>query len=130
MKKLTKFKQKTDLICAANAICHIPNLKDLIKGVDILLSKKGVFIFEEPYLGSMYEKTSYDQIYDEHIFIFSLSSIKKVFALFNFELIDVEKQTTHGGSMRYVVARKGEYKIKKVVKKFLSFEKRSILTPQ
>ena len=124
VKKLTKFKQKTDLICAANAICHIPNLKDLIKGVDILLSKKGVFIFEEPYLGSMYEKTSYDQIYDEHIFIFSLSSIKKVFALFNFELIDVEKQTTHGGSMRYVVARKGEYKIKKVVKKFLSFEKK------
>ncbi len=121
-KSLNKFKQKTDIVCAANAICHVPNLKDLIKGVDLLLSKKGKFIFEEPYLGSMYEKTSYDQIYDEHIFMFSVSSIKKIFDLFNFELIDVQKQITHGGSMRYVIARKGEYKIKKIVHKFLKEE--------
>ena len=117
VKRLNKFK-KTDLICAANAICHIPDLKDLIKGIDILLSKKGIFIFEEPYLGSMYKKTSYDQIYDEHIFIFSLSSIKKIFNLFDFELIDAQQQTTHGGSMRYVIARKGEYKIKSIVKNY------------
>src|SRR5210317_546757 len=36
---LKKFKNKTDLICGANAICHIPNLNDLIKGINILLSK-------------------------------------------------------------------------------------------
>ena len=121
-KSLNKFKQKTDIICAANAICHVPNLKDLIKGVDLLLSKKGKFIFEEPYLGSMYEKTSYDQIYDEHIFMFSVSSIKKIFDLFNFDLIDVQKQITHGGSMRYVIARKGEHRIKKIVHKLLKEE--------
>jgi len=123
-KNLKKFKKKTDLICAANAICHIPNLNDLIKGLDLLLSKKGVFVFEEPYLGSMYEKISYDQIYDEHIFIFSVSSIKKIFDLYNFDLVDVQKQKTHGGSMRYVVARRGEYKIKAIVKKYLLKEKK------
>ena len=122
---LKKFKYKTDLICAANAICHIPNLKDLIKGIDILLSKKGIFVFEEPYLGSMYKKTSYDQIYDEHIFMFSITSVKKIFDLFNFELIDVQKQKTHGGSMRYVIARKGEYTIKKIVKSGLDYEKKT-----
>ena len=122
--RLKKFKNKTDLICAANAICHIPNLKNLILGIDKLLSKKGVFIFEEPYLGSMYEKTSYDQIYDEHIFMFSVSSIKKIFNLYNFELIDVKKQKTHGGSMRYVIARKGEYKIKNTVISNIIFEKK------
>mgnify|MGYP001189281850 CR=1 FL=1 len=119
---LKKFYKKTDIIFAANAICHIPNLKDLIKGVDILLTQKGVFIFEEPYLGSMYSKTSYDQIYDEHIFMFSVSSVKKIFNLFGFELIDVLPQITHGGSMRYVIARKGEYKIKNIVNKKLSYE--------
>ena len=61
---MKSFIKNTDLIIAANAICHIPNLKDMIKGVDNLLTKKGFFIFEEPYLGSMYEKVSYDQIYD------------------------------------------------------------------
>ena len=49
-------------------------------------SKKGLFIFEEPYLGSMFEKTSYDQIYDEHIYIFSVSSISKIFKIHGFEL--------------------------------------------
>jgi methylation protein EvaC len=121
-KGLKKFKKKTDIIFAANAICHIPNLNDLINGIDILLTQKGVFIFEEPYLGSMYKKTSYDQIYDEHIFMFSVTSVKKIFNLFGFELIDVKSQMTHGGSMRYVVARKGEYKIKKIVAKKLKYE--------
>ena len=123
-KQLDKYKNKTNIICAANAICHIPNLVDLIKGLDILLNQKGVFIFEEPYLGSMYEKTSYDQIYDEHIFMFSVSSVKKIFSKFGFELIDVAPQITHGGSMRYVIARKGQYKIKKVVFQNLKFEKK------
>ncbi len=126
---LKKYKSKTNLICAANAICHIPNLPDLIKGLDILLTKKGIFIFEEPYLGSMYDKTSYDQIYDEHIFMFSVSSVKKIFDLFNFELIDVIPQSTHGGSMRYVIARKGQYRIKNIVKqKILEEKKKNIDT--
>ena len=54
----------------------------------------------------MFEKTSYDQIYDEHIFIFSVNAINKISKLFDLELIDVLEQNTHGGSMRYVVGRK------------------------
>ena len=76
--KLKRYKSNTDIISAANVICHVPDLNDLIKGVDCLLNREGLFIFEEPYLGSMYEKTSYDQIYDEHIFMFSVSSIQKI----------------------------------------------------
>tara|TARA_B100000900_G_scaffold413217_1_gene436736 strand:+ start:2220 stop:3416 length:1197 start_codon:yes stop_codon:yes gene_type:complete len=124
MKKLKKFHNKTDIICAANAICHIPDIPNLIKSVNLLLNKKGLFIFEEPYLGSMYEKTSYDQIYDEHIFMFSVSSVKKIFGLYNFELINVLPQKTHGGSMRYVVGRSKEHRISKSVSKLLTIEKR------
>tara|TARA_B100000787_G_C16164407_1_gene283085 strand:+ start:111 stop:1313 length:1203 start_codon:yes stop_codon:yes gene_type:complete len=121
---IKKFHHQTNVIFAANVICHIPKLVELIKTVDQLLSKDGVFIFEEPYLGSMFEKTSYDQIYDEHIFMFSISSVKKIFNLFNFDLINIQKQKTHGGSMRYVIARKGEHKIKNIVKKGLNLEKK------
>ena len=121
---MKKFHNKTDLICAANAICHIPDLPDLIKGIDLLLNRKGLFIFEEPYLGSMYEKTSYDQIYDEHIFMFSVNSIMKIFKLYKFDLINVVPQKTHGGSMRYVVGRSGEHNISNNVPKFLAQEKK------
>ena len=117
------FLKQTDVIFAANVICHIPELNGLIKAVDQLLSKDGVFIFEEPYLGSMFNKTSYDQIYDEHIFMFSGTSIKKIFDLFDMELIDLIKQETHGGSMRYVISRKNKRPINKNVKKILDEEK-------
>ncbi len=92
-----------------------------------MLNKSGLFIFEEPYLGSMFEKISYDQIYDEHIFMFSLTSIKNIFSLFDFDLIDALPQITHGGSMRYVVGRKNIYKISNFVKKQLDYEKKIIL---
>ena len=123
IEQIKEYKNKTDVIFAANVICHVPNLPDLIKAIDKLLSREGVFIFEEPYLGSMFEKTSYDQIYDEHIFMFSGNSVQKVFNLFDMELIDLIKQPTHGGSMRYVVARKGMRKISLNVAKILGEEK-------
>ena len=118
-----EFIKNTDLICAANVICHVPNLNDLIQSVDLMLNKKGIFVFEEPYLGSMFEKISYDQIYDEHIFIFSITSVNKIFILFDMELIDVLPQTTHGGSMRYVIGRKNSHKINSNVNKLLEKEK-------
>ena len=105
VKKLYKYLGKTDLICASNVICHVPDLNNLIEAVDLLLSKNGTFVFEEPYLGSMFDKVSYDQIYDEHIFMFSALSIAKIFERFNLHLVDAFPQVTHGGSMRYIIKR-------------------------
>ena len=124
VKKFKKFKKNTDLICAANVICHIPDLKDVIHSIDYLLSRNGVFVFEEPYLGSMFKKVSYDQIYDAHVFIFSAHSVKTIFKSFGFDLIDARTQNTHGGSMRYVIARSGERKISNRIKKILENEKK------
>ena len=52
--KVKSFHKKTDLICGANVICHIPDIKDVFKSVKKLLSENGVFVFEEPYLGSVF----------------------------------------------------------------------------
>lgn len=98
---------KADALIAANVMCHIPDMHGIAKGADTLLKPDGVLIFEDPYLGAMIEKTSYDQIYDEHVFIFSALSVASIFGPYGFELIDLLKQETHGGSMRYVLARKG-----------------------
>ena len=116
-------RKKINLICAANVICHIPDLNNLIKSIDFLLAKDGFFVFEEPYLGSMFKKVSYDQIYDAHVFIFSLHSIKSIFNSHGFELINAIPQKTHGGSMRYVISRKNIFKVKKNVKHLLKLEK-------
>ena len=121
--KIKSFHNSTDLICGANVICHIPNIADVFKSVSLLLSDNGVFVFEEPYLGAVFKKNSYDQIYDEHIFLFSALSVSKVSAKFGLKLIDLLPQDTHGGSMRYVIAKnKSLRKLSKRVKKILNEE--------
>lgn len=95
-----------DIIYAANAFCHIPNMKNVLKGVDVILKDNGYLIFEDPYLGDVLRKSSYDQIYDEHIFIFSIIAVEKIFQQMNYTLIDVLPLSSHGGSMRYVVQKK------------------------
>jgi methylation protein EvaC len=99
----------------------------LIKTIDILLTSSGTFVFEEPYLGAMFEKISYDQIYDEHIFIFSATSIKKIFERYDFDLVDAYPQETHGGSMRYIIKRKKKSSLSSNLKNILIKEKKSKL---
>jgi len=125
--KIPSFLKKTDLICASNVICHIPNLNDLIEAIDILLTSSGTFVFEEPYLGAMFDKVSYDQIYDEHIFMFSATSIKKIFARYDFDLVDAYPQESHGGSMRYIIKRKNKSSLSANLKNILIKERESKL---
>ena len=98
---------QADAFLAANVMCHIPYLHSVIEGIKVLLKPTGVVAFEDPYLGDVVEKTSYDQVYDEHMFLFSASSIEQLFGGHGMELIDVVPQPTHGGSMRYILAKKG-----------------------
>lgn len=94
-------------IVAANAICHIPDFNDLAAAVRQLLAPDGRFIFEDPYLGDMLRQNSYDQIYDEHVFMWSATAVARALDRHGLALIDVEAQPTHGGSMRYVCAHAG-----------------------
>ena len=121
-KQIKKKYGLADVITASNVMCHIPNLNNLASGIDLLLNKNGVLIFEDPYLGDMIKKVSYDQIYDEHVFIFSALSVQNIFKKINFEIIDLLPQKTHGGSMRYVLGRKGKHIQKKIVTRILNKE--------
>jgi 2-polyprenyl-3-methyl-5-hydroxy-6-metoxy-1,4-benzoquinol methylase len=114
---------QADAFLAANVMCHIPDITGVVKGIKKLLKPTGVIMFEDPYLGDIVKKVSYDQIYDEHVFLFSALSIQYLFGLHDLELIDVLPQQTHGGSMRYVLAHKGAYPVKSSVSALLHLEK-------
>lgn len=113
---------QADAFLAANVMCHIPTLHSVIAGMKILVKDDGIIMFEDPYLGDVIEKTSYDQIYDEHVFLFSLRSISYAFEQHGFELVDIEPQATHGGSMRYIIAHKGKRTVSAAVRAQLEKE--------
>lgn len=97
-----------DVISAANVMCHIPNIREMADAISLLLKPGGVLLFEDPYLGDVVQKSSYDQIYDEHVFLFSAMSVTEIFKPVGLQLIDVEFLATHGGSMRYTLGRPGQ----------------------
>lgn len=115
-------KGSANFIIAANVICHIPDLLDLGRGIVELLHPLGEFIFEEPYAMDVLRLTSYDQFYDEHIYIFSLTSVSRVFSKVGLELTDAIPQNTHGGSMRYVLSHRGTRKPSERLMKLMESE--------
>lgn len=121
-KKIVLENGQTDAFLGANVMCHIPYLHSIVAGIEILLKPDGIIMFEDPYLGDVIEKTTYDQIYDEHAFLFSVRSIQYLFKRYGMEVIDVEPQETHGGSMRYVIARKGARSVSEKVHEQLEKE--------
>jgi methylation protein EvaC len=112
-----------DAVLAANVMCHIPDLNSVAEGISLLLKPDGFLVFEDPYLGDVISKTSFDQIYDEHVFTFSAASVTWAFGRHGMELVDVMPQVTHGGSMRYVLAHRGSHTVTPAVKTQLNKER-------
>ena len=93
-----------DLIYAANCICHIQNLDECFAAVKNILSKNGVFVFEDPSLLRMLERGSYDQIYDEHAHIFSVTALDNILMNNGLKIFRVDNLLVHGGSNRIYVS--------------------------
>ncbi|RSM47559.1 SAM-dependent methyltransferase [Actinoplanes sp. ATCC 53533] len=96
-----------DVIFSANTISHISYIDSILRGVATLLAPRGVFVFEDRYLGDIVERSCFDQLYDEHFYLFAARSVQAMLARFGLELVDVEHRDVHGGTVRYTVALAG-----------------------
>ena len=97
-----------DLIYAANCICHIHDLDDTFTAVRNLLSEDGIFVFEDPSLLRMMERGSYDQLYDEHAHIFSVTALGNLLEKNGLEIFRVDNLSVHGGSNRIYAGLKSK----------------------
>ena len=113
-----------DVIYSANTLTHINDLNQVFKSISNLLTQDGILIIEDPSFLECIKKLSYDQFYNEHIYIFSALSVTKLILQFNLELFDIEKLDTHGGSLRYYIKRinNNKIQIKDTVSKQISTE--------
>lgn len=114
--KIKKRFKAVDIIYSANTLTHISNLSNVFKSIKYLLSENGTVIIEDPSLLQCIKKNSYDQFYNEHIYLFSTLSLKSLLSRFGLEIFDIENLTTHGGSLRYYIKRK-TYKDRKISNK-------------
>ena len=105
-KKILKKDGKVDLIYSANTISHIENLDEVFEAIGIILNKNGIIIIEDPSLLECLKKNTYDQFYNEHIYVFSLVGIESILRKYNLEIFNVQNLKIHGGSNRYFIKRK------------------------
>lgn len=116
-KKILKKFNKVDLIYSANTISHIKNLDDVFKSINLTLSDNGVFIIEDPSLLECLKRNTYDQFYNEHIYVFSYIALKNILRKYDLEIFRVENLDIHGGSNRYFIKKTvSNRKIEKSVK--------------
>ncbi len=86
-----------------------------------------MLVIEFPSLLKVLQNNSYDQFYDEHVYVFSSISINNIIQEYGLRLFDVEHLSTHGGSNRYYICKKnGKYKkslrLKNAIKNEISYK--------
>ena len=98
-------------------------MNSVARGVELLLQDDGVWFFEDPYIYDIVKKSSFDQIYDEHIYYFFGLSVNNLARKHGLQLVDMVHQDFHGGSTRYYLKKGNKNAVSKRVEKYLNREK-------
>ena len=121
-KKIRSKYGRADVIVCTNTMHHIEDINSVVKGMKELIKDNGTIITEDPSLNEMIKKNAYDQIYAEHMYIWSLSSINFLFNKYDMEVYHIKNNNNHGGCSRYYISKKNMKKINQSVLKHKGIE--------
>lgn len=98
--QFVKDKGKYDLIIGNNVLAHVPYIGDFVSGLKLVLAETGTITMEFPHLLNLIKYGEFDTIYHEHFSYLSIIAVKGIFEDKGLGIYDVEKLSTHGGSLR------------------------------
>lgn len=99
---------RAKVIVATNSFAHSDLIKDMAKGVSVLLRDDGVFVFEVHWVKNLLEDNCWDQIYHEHLCFYSLHALKNLLEPLDFHIFDVKIIPVHGQSLRVFASKQTE----------------------
>ena len=102
--KLAADGKSADVLHANNVLAHVPDLPGFVAGIRTVLKPTGIAVIEAPYVRDLVDRIEFDTIYHEHLCYFSLTALRRLFHGHDLEIIDVERLTIHGGSLRLTAA--------------------------
>lgn len=103
--------EKADLIIANNVLAHVPDINDFIAGIANLLKPSGQASIEFPHLLQLIKNNLFDTIYHEHYSYLSLSFVMKLSKSVGLNVVNVERISTHGGSLRVWLAHQESHHV-------------------
>ena len=122
-RKIVKHHGHADIIFANNLLAHIPQVNEILDGVEILLKPTGILIVEVQYLFDLIDNLGVDSIFHEHNRYYSLTTLSKQLSEYGFELFRAKQIRSGGGSIRLYLARPGVQPIHPSVDEFRELEK-------
>ncbi|MDE1865669.1 MAG: methyltransferase domain-containing protein [Candidatus Micrarchaeota archaeon] len=102
---------KADLVTANNVFAHIPDPKDMLKGMANLIADDGTISIEVHWLKSIVDKLEIETLYTEHYFVWPIRAMKNISAQAGLEIQQIlYMPEQHGGSLRFILRKVGRGK--------------------
>ncbi len=120
--KLAGENRQADLILGNNVFAHAPETNDFVAGMEKLLKPSGRLVLEFPYGVEFIERNEFDTIYHEHVFYFTLTALRPLFARHGLTIFRVERLPIHGGSLRLFAGHLGAQAVEPSVAQLLAEE--------
>ena len=96
---------RADVIHANNVLAHVADLNGVVDGITLLLKDDGVAVIEVPYVKDLIDGVEFDTIYHEHLCYFSFTALERLFRRHRLAIVDVQRLSIHGGSLRIFATR-------------------------
>ena len=110
------------LITATNVFAHVDDVRGFLAAAKLCLNEKGVLVLEFPYVVDFIEKHEFDTVYFEHLSYIGIKPVAVLAANEAMEIIGVDKQDIHGGTVRVFIGKQGSRDIDSSVGKFMRAE--------
>ncbi len=124
VEEILKTEGPAHVVSGNNVFAHIDDIASVCRNVHTLLADEGVFVIEFPYLLTMLDTLVFDMIYHEHLSFIGVLPLQSLMRRFGFEIFDIEKVSSHGGSLRVFIGKKnGPYRRQPVVDELIHLEK-------
>lgn len=95
---------KAKIVTSTNVFQHLKDTNSFVQGIKEILHEKGLWILEFPYWIHDLETLQFDQTYHEHMYYYTVSSLKMMMEKHGLKIISAEEYSIHGGSMRLVMS--------------------------
>ena len=105
-KQVVSDRGHADVVTTTQVLQHIPDLAGFVKNVQMLLKPNGIFVVEGRYFADTIRKFSFDTVYHEMLYFFTLTSLAKFFDKIGLEVFRAELVDVYGGSLRVYAKRK------------------------
>jgi hypothetical protein len=105
--KILEEQGPTKLFVANNVFAHSDQLADITQGIEKMLDRDGVFVFEVSYLLDIIDNFVFDTVYHEHLSYHSIDPFTRFFSKHGLHLFDIQKNLSKGGSFRGFVQKTG-----------------------